>query len=461
MNIKTFVRAAMTRLAILAGVLAGLIVFINLPWFDEELHEDLAGLARPRDVSLEGNAYPLIVGMRAPRDQDPREAGLRFIQAQREHFRTHGHTTMLPDQATPLPPHAIPIPSLSRLFNGYTCNPRVDLDCVDRLNAAVIATPVTDADVRLLLDRFERILGEPRFEETQEFDLQTLPDYGPLVVASRIRLAESFRDTDSSRILLAIGEDSRLWKRMLEGGGTLIAKMVALAGLRNDTMAISTLLRTRQLGASELQQIPALLSQLTERERNIEETFMAETRLAMLNEAGFRAVSGSHLLLRLISQDNATLNEYYMALMVPLRLRATLSAGEFYRQKAYEPLSYPMRLMPPPLYNLGGRQYVSITAQLNNWQYYIARVHDVDGRIALALLQAEIALNADKDVGEVVRSSRYRNPYTGEPMDYDAAAGTIGFKCLGTADEVCALRIDTSRPPPQPPGSTGLPPATR
>ena len=85
----------------------------------------------------------------------------------------------------------------------------------------------------------------------------------------------------------------------------------------------------------------------------------------------------------------------------------------------------------------------------------------MDGRIALALLQAEIALNADKDVGEVVQASQYRNPYTGEPMDYDVAAGTIGFKCLGTADEVCALRISTSPPPLPPPGSTGLPPATR
>jgi hypothetical protein len=431
----------MTRLAILAGILVGLIVFINLPWFDEELHEDLAKLTTPRDVPLEGNAYPLMIGMLAPADQDPREAGLRIIEAQREHFRAHGHTSMPTEQARAVPPDALPAPNLNQLFNGYACDSRVDLDCVDRLNAAVIATPVTEAHVRLLLDRFERVLQEPRFEETQEFNLYVLPSYGPLVAASRIRLAESFRDADPSRILQAIGEDSRFWKRMLEGGGTLIAKMIALAGLRNDTMAVSTLLRTRQLDEAELRQIPALLAPLTESERNIEETFLAETRLAMLGEGGFRAVSGSRLLSPLIAQDNATLNEYYMALMVPLRLRASLSASEFYRHKAYEPLSYPMRLVPPPLYNLGGRQYVAIAARLNNWQYYIARVHDVDGRIALALLQAEIALHADKDAAEVVQSSQHRNPYTGEPMDYDAAAGTISFQCLGTGEEVCALRI--------------------
>jgi hypothetical protein len=127
--------------------------------------------------------------------------------------------------------------------------------------------------------------------------------------------------------------------------------------------------------------------------------------------------------------------------MLPLRLRASLSAAEFYRQKGYEPWRYPMRWMPSPLYNLGGKQYLKIMLELNNWQDYIARVHDVEGRIGLVLLQAEIALNAGQSVGEVVKASRYRNPYTGEPMDYDAGAGTIGFPCLGRGEEICALKI--------------------
>jgi hypothetical protein len=160
----------------------------------------------------------------------------------------------------------------------------------------------------------------------------------------------------------------------------------------------------------------------------------------MWSEGGFREF-GSGSLLGLVSQENATLNEYYMAIMVPLRLRASLSASEFYRQKGHESRHYPMRMMPPPLYNLGGKQYLKIMLAVNNWQDYIARVHDLDGRIALVLLQAEIALNASRSIEEVVKASRYRNPYSGEPMDYDATAGTIGFPCLAIGQEVCALRI--------------------
>jgi hypothetical protein len=166
MKIRTIARAAMIRLAVLAGILIALTLFINLPWFDEELHEDLVQLTPRQDVPLEGNAYPLVLGFQAANDQDPREAGLRIIQAQREHFKAKGHTTMPPDEAEELLPNSIPAPNWNQLFN-YSCNPRVELDCADRQIEAVNAAPISDAQVRLLLARFERVLDEPRYEEAQ------------------------------------------------------------------------------------------------------------------------------------------------------------------------------------------------------------------------------------------------------------------------------------------------------
>lgn len=430
----------MIRLAVLAGILIALTLFINLPWFDEELHADLAQLT-PRDVPLEGNAYPLVVGFLAAEDQDPEEAGRTIIEAQREHFRTQGHTSMPLREAEKLLPNPLPSPNLAGFFKGNACNPKVDLDCADRLIDALSAAPIVDPQLRLLLDRFERLLAEPRYEETQEVDVHLLPNYGPVFASSRIRIAESFQQTDSSRVLQVIGEDVRFWKRVLDGEQTLIAKMVALAGLRNDTMNLSTLMRTRNLAGHDLRQMPSVIAPLTESERNIGETFMAEFRITHLNETGLGVLRDTGPLQGLLSQDNATANDYYMALILPLRLRASLSAAEFYRQKAYQSMHYPLRFLPPSLYNLGGKQRLRIIMALNNWQDYIARVHDLDGRIALVLLQAEIALNAGKSVEEVVAASRYRNPYTGEPMRYDAEAGTISFPCLAIGDEVCALRI--------------------
>src|SRR5690606_13585466 len=145
---------------------------------------------------------------------------------------------------------------------------------------------------------------EPRYEENQELDFHLLPSYGGLFWASRARLAEGFQDADSSRVLQRIGEDIRFWKRMLDGGQTLIAKMIALAGLRYDTMFLSTLMRVRELSESDLREIRTVLTPLTESERNLEETFMAELRIGLLGEAGARLlVPGPAPLGGLLSQE--------------------------------------------------------------------------------------------------------------------------------------------------------------
>src|SRR5690606_20130712 len=157
------------------------------------------------------------------------------------------------------------------------------------------------------------LLDEPRYEENQELDFRLLPSYYGLLWASRIRLAEGFQDADSSRVLQRIGEDIRFWKRMLDGGQTLIAKMVALAGLRYDTMFLSTLMRVRELSENDLREIHTVLTPLTEVERNLEETFMAELRIGLLSKDGAHLVPGPVPLGGLLSQEQATINDYYTA----------------------------------------------------------------------------------------------------------------------------------------------------
>ncbi len=90
MNIKQAARAIVIRLAALAGILIAITLFINLSWFDEELHPDLAQLKVPREVSMEGNAYVLAMGFWADADKDPREVGQQYIDIIRNSavFRT-------------------------------------------------------------------------------------------------------------------------------------------------------------------------------------------------------------------------------------------------------------------------------------------------------------------------------------------------------------------------------------
>ena len=135
------------------------------------------------------------------------------------------------------------------------------------------------------------------------------------------------------------------------------------------------------------------------------------------------------------------MNEQYLRTILPLRLRASMSAEEFYRAHGQDRLAYDVRVVPPPLYNLGGKLTLKWSASNMGIQDYITRVHDLDGRIALVLLQAEIAGAPARRTEDVVRTSVYRNPFTLEPMDFDRTAQTIGFDCLANSDDRCAVRI--------------------
>ena len=122
----------------------------------------------------------------------------------------------------------------------------------------------------------------------------------------------------------------------------------------------------------------------------------------------------------------------------PCERRSSLGAREYYDYKAYEPLRHEFHLAPGMFYNLGGK--LALSRSTWDAHQFPSRVHDEDGRITLLLLQAQIEERPDLDVATLVRSSTLRNPYTGEPMEYDSRAGTISF-----ALSAHRLRIHQSR----------------
>jgi hypothetical protein len=443
MDVSKQLRITLARIGILAGVLVALTLFINLSWFDEALHPDLVRLAAPQPVSMAGNAYPLIYGFPAASGRDPREAGLAIIETLRRRFESGENATLSAQEIDDILGNPGSGEDWSETFPGIDCNSRFEIDCADRLIADAARADLSNPRLSLLLDRYEALLATSRFEENQEFDVSTpIPAYGRVMSIAKIRLARSFRAGSTQDVLADIGKDIVFWKTMLRDGQSLIAKMVALAGLRNDTTFLSTLLRERTLGPDELLAVERVLAPLTQDERDIGETFLAELRIVLLSDKSLAVIlEGPPAITRLALQENATVNEYYFTTTIPLQLRAGLSANEFRERRANEPLAYDVRAVPPPLYNLGGKFVLKWMASQIGAQDYISRVHDLDGRIALVLLQAEIARNPDRRPEDVVRDSRYRNPYTLEPMDYDPAAGTIGFDCLANGTDLCAVAI--------------------
>lgn len=449
MEIRSKVRAAALRGGWLLAALAALAIIVNLSWFDEPLYPELERLKAPERVSMDDNAYPLVYGFPAADDRDPHEAGLAIVAGLRERYRQGRPIDLGDEEMAEILGGANFDEAWQAGFQSLPCNSRLKLDCADGLIADVAHGKARHPRLALLLSRYERILAASRFEENQEFDVTTpVPAYGLLMTVGRIRLASSYQHDATGTFLSRAAEDIAFWRRMLSDGQTLIAKMVALAGIRNDLELLSAAMRNHDLDEGDVEAIERFLVPLTPEERDIGEAFLSELRIALLSGKTIVLSPGEpSWMSRLLLQEQATLNEFYLRTVMPIRLRAAFDAAAFYEQRGYEPLTYNLRTFPPPLYNLAGKLLLKQQARSYNVQGYLSRVHDLDGRIALVLLQAEIEQPSERSVAAVVHASTHRNPYTGEPMRYDATSRTIGFDCVtGNPNDVCAVALGPAAP---------------
>ena len=283
MDALTIIRKLAVRTALLLGILVVVTLVINLSWFDEELHPDLQRLVPPRNVSMDGNAYPWIYGFPSADDRDFRQSGLDIVAALRQRFAAGEQVTLTAEETDRILGSGNDSETLGRQFPALACNARFELDCADRLLADIAESARFDSRLLLLLSRYETILGASRFEENQEFDAYTpLPDYRLLMEISRIRLAASLGG-EPVPFIADVQRDIAFWKLMLRDGQSLVAKMVALAGIRNDLTFLSALMRRQPLDDSVLEAIGAAVAPLDDAQRDIGETFLAEMRISLLS----------------------------------------------------------------------------------------------------------------------------------------------------------------------------------
>jgi hypothetical protein len=323
------------------------------------------------------------------------------------------------------------VPSAATKSLGKTCLPRYRLDCAEQLIALVASRDPAEPLLKTLFARYETLLQQAHYVESPAPDPATpWPPLGPIQEVGRLRLAISFHKDPTAVFLEKASQELRFWRMTLRESQLLGAKMSALAAIRWTNDFLSTLMRERQLDAGEVERLRAFVRPFTREESDIGAAFLSESRTELLGGEPWVAVDASWFI-RSMLQKNATFNQQFREMIEPMRQRSSLDAREYYDQKGFEPLRHEFRVTSTLFYNLGGKLALSRSP----WdpEQFPARVHDEDGRIALLLLQAEIEERPDLDVATLVRSSVHRNLYTGEAMEYDASAGTLGFGCLHTA----------------------------
>jgi hypothetical protein len=442
------IRRPLVRLAawlLITLVAALLVVFLlNLSRFDEPLLPELEALRKSKSAPLDDNAYPYAMGFLAAEPRDPRAAGVEIIgilQARRDRGEpaTIGKEEKQAILGAPLASHGLGIgsratemrPSALTSSFGLVCQPRVSLDCAHRLIATAASLDPNEPQLALLFARYETLLKQAHYVETPAPDPMTpWPPLGPIAELGRLRLAISIRTDPTAVVLEKASQELAFWRMTLREAQLLGTKMSALAAIRWADDFLSTLMRERQLDASDLTQLRGFVRPFTLEERDIGAAFLSESRTSLLGGMPSVAVDASWLV-RLLLQKNATFNQEFLETIEPMRGRASLVAREYYEFKAYEPLRHVFHLSPSMFYNFGGK--LALSRSPWDAHQFPSRVHDEDGRISLLLLQAEIEERPDLDVAALVRSSALRNPYTGEPMEYDSRARTLGFACLHTA----------------------------
>lgn len=429
-------------LTLLAILMVGTLI-INTSPFDEELIPELqALLKRDPTVPVDGNAYTLILGYTTANDGDPLEVGKALISLYRKKYADGGALTISDEEYLQIHGASDLDRAWQSEYSALTCRARLEWNCIDELVKQLNNKPATDRRMGTMLQRYQQIVAQPTFLENDELDVSSrLPNYDVMVKLSRIALADSLRQGNIDGAIVALEKDMGFWRMVLRDGQSLIAKMVANAGLRMDIQAISYLIANSEFDDMQQQKLMNLVEPLSAEAVDISETFWWERKIG-IRSGDFRQQSDNwleNLLVAIVYQPNATDNENYHVFWLPLLYLCKLSAPEFIEQVATKPMSYKFKIFPPSLYNLGGK-YIIAQSFPTTVPDYIGRIHDLSGMFNLVDLQLEIKSAAGISVADVVRHSHYTNPYTGEPMQYDASQHLIGFTCFRSVEK-CQLSL--------------------
>jgi hypothetical protein len=427
------------------GVIFALVLFvivINLSTFDQVLEPELEELLQTRpSISLEGNAYTVMMGLDAASDRDPFMVGASYITEVRKHYAAGERTSLAELARGQFTGGSGFDDEWMAHYPSLNCNPRQQLGCLDKLKAEVAEHPNGNKRTHVLLERYHHILEQPHFEEIDELkDGFPVPPYHHFLQLGRLQLAIHAHHQDAEAFIAALEKDIRFWRMVLIESKSLMAKMVAVAGLWTDLQYVSEFAATTHLEAAQLKKVQHLIQPLTTAELDIGEAFLTEQRY--FSDAQLDHIPApKRWVIALTLQENATLNLMHSAFTQPIVALSKGSGSDFYealqvKRSRAEKKHY--RIFPPTLYNLGGKLLISEGAYRAD--DYIARIHDLNTLFSLVSLQIDIELSSTSNISNYLQTSKQRDEVRGETFVYDKARNELSFRCLRPENN-CSIRM--------------------
>jgi hypothetical protein len=450
-NLRRLLKGLAYLVAGLCGfgaVFVVLLILINLPAFDEDLHPDLAALVTPAALPRDkGNAYAGLMGLRASPGQDFVATGQALMQRQLDNHAGGNDGLSEADYDELLGPD----PLTTGLLPEETCRTPTTACSLQQLSTMLQQGDYDRARMELVLQRYAALLALQVMEPTINATFKTAaPNYQAARDAQKYALAASYNTGSSAAFLAQVAADLQFWRLLVQDGPWLIDKMVAIAAVWTDMQMLSEYMASHELSADDRALVASFLVPLTADEIDISEAFFAEAMLTHSTLEYLHAfpesasvIIPSRLKLQL-TLTNATTNQNYVQYIQPLIAMSKLPAADFakaittpefeaelQRRSSVGTVRRSLGLSPRNLYNLGGKLLLG-EGIYPSAHTYIGRMHDINAMMLAVQLQFELEGMVPEQRLEALRGrfEALRAEGAAPEFSYDAAAGKLSFQCF-------------------------------
>jgi hypothetical protein len=372
------------------------------------------------------NAFLDVFGFAAPAGTDPHELGVRrlaWLEKYNVDRRSAGADPGMPG----LNMKAHRSQALEQVIDA--CRAAIARACGSALDRVKGGATLSEIEP-LLLDRYQVLLGRTGWRETgTPYAETTLPSYEGAIEAQRlmlIRLRNAAAAGDVEKVRAMLSRDLTYWRMALASSDFLLSKMIALAAIRQHFALGSYVLRDlpadRVMGVVPAQWRVAF----SDAERSILRPMSGEIRLA---EQMFQAGGGSGPESDYsgdAGQSRAPLDRLVNRMAQKVRQPKFRDVADYFLSAA-EGFQAPLPEYEAVSMKLRSRYASSDVAW--DLSQYAMRIGSAEGMRRAALLTVELRSQSVPvaELSAKLKDSPLRNPYTGQPFDWDEADQAIVF----------------------------------
>lgn len=440
---------------------AALALSMLASWFlipDQDLsNEVMLILDTPHTVPSNQNSYAAMWGLKADPTLDAHIVGKNILDALQQANAQH---RKISDTDLQTFWGASPLKLDSASLRFCTTNPT---QCLPQIRTARARIESIERELEIYLNRYISLRGYPSFEESLPASLDVpILEYSALNALSDLgdaRIALDMANQNKQKTALEnLAAELSLWRKIGQNADTLITKMIATRVLhRKFRLAAELLAETPAIAV----QYPILLTEitrpLTAREASVDRVFIGEFRLSssiFQNLARERKITSTDSL-NSIPGKLLMIGSFKPNASTNLQYAINQTQRAFYTQ----PASISIKQMPAFLaeqqnafspyslttlfYNPAGKVLVYVAPL--DWGKYAYALQDLTAYTRLVELQRRI-ITAHLDADEIpafLRASdvSLRDPYTDNPMHWDAQSQSMSVKGYGKARDTLTVRV--------------------